>query len=164
MRIAAGSQLSKTSTSLEIAVSIAPPLVYRRAIISSERWLAFVFSHSVLAVAPDHDPMANVLLQREASPAAILLSQWLSGYAFLFGTSMNWHRAKQIRSALPAGMASGDEPLGLRAGAPGDLMKLSGGRVAVGARQASIGLDSIELTEPSSETPQSRNPAPGVHP
>ena len=108
--------------------------------------------------------MANVLLQREASPAPTLLSHWLSGYAFLFGTPMNLDRAKLIRSALPASMASGVGPFRLRVDPAGDSVKLLGEHVAVNARQANIGLDSIELTEPSSETPQSRNPAPGVHP
>ncbi len=106
--------------------------------------------------------MANVLLQREASPAPILLPHWLSGYAFLFGTPMNLDHAKLIRSALPASMTSG-RPLRRHASATGDLLKLLGERVAVNARQANIWLDLTEPIESNSEMPQSRNPAPGVH-
>src|SRR6516225_3990790 len=39
-------------------------------------------------LALDRGTMANVLLQREAQPAAALLPQWLTGYAFLFGSPM----------------------------------------------------------------------------
>ncbi|MGB7625726.1 MAG: ABC transporter substrate-binding protein, partial [Candidatus Acidiferrum sp.] len=37
-----------------------------------------------LALSLDRGTMANVLLQKQAEPAATLLPQWLSGYAFLF--------------------------------------------------------------------------------
>jgi len=58
----------------------------------------------VLWLALDRDTMANVLLQREAQPADSLLPQWLSGYAFLFESSMNLQRARELRAAFPAGV------------------------------------------------------------
>jgi ABC-type transport system substrate-binding protein len=89
-------------------------------------------------LALDRDTMANVLLQREAQPATALLPQWLTGYAFIFGSPMNLNRAREIRAALPSNEAGTAEPLRLRVDAPGDLMKLLGERVAVNARQANL--------------------------
>jgi len=86
----------------------------------------------------DRDTMANVLLQKQALPAPALLPQWLSGYAFLFGTTMNVERAKEIRVTLPANVAGGTEPLRLRVDAVGDLMKQRGERVSVNAGQANF--------------------------
>ncbi len=92
----------------------------------------------VLWLALDRDTMANVLLQREAQPADSLLPQWLSGYAFLFESSMNLQRARELRAAFPAGVPGATQPLRLRVDAPGDLFKLMGERVAVNARQANL--------------------------
>src|SRR5580658_9628279 len=86
----------------------------------------------------DRGTMANVLLQKQAEPAAALLPQWLSGYAFLFNVDTNLERAKELRRGLPANEAGGAEPLRLRVDPPGDLPKLLGERVAVNARQAAI--------------------------
>jgi ABC-type transport system substrate-binding protein len=91
-----------------------------------------------LSVSLDRGSMANVLLQKQAEPAAALLPQWLSGYAFLFNVDSNLERAKELRRGIPANSAGGSEPLRLRVDAPGDLAKLLGERVAVNARQASI--------------------------
>jgi peptide/nickel transport system substrate-binding protein len=108
----------------------------------------------------DRNTMANVLLQREALPASALLPQWLSGYAFLFGTSMNLDRAKQIRSALPANVAGGADPLRLRVDSTGDLIKLLGERVAVNARQSNI---SIQLVSHAASSSTSNAPVAGLH-
>ena len=108
----------------------------------------------------DRETMANVLLQRQALPAAALLPQWLSGYAFLFGTPMNLDRAKQIRTSLPPNLAGGADPLRLRVDASGDLMKLLGERVAVNARQANI---SIQLVSHSSTSLSTSSPSAALH-
>ncbi|MGB7844879.1 MAG: ABC transporter substrate-binding protein [Candidatus Acidiferrum sp.] len=116
-----------------------------------------------LDFALDRETMANVLLQRQALPAATLLPQWLSGYAFLFGTPMNLDRAKELRSTLPASLAGGSDPLRLRVDAVGDLMKLLGERVAVNARQANISLQLVQHSAPSSGSPPAISPATGLH-
>ncbi len=116
-----------------------------------------------LDLALDRDTMANVLLQRQALPAPALLPQWLSGYAFLFGTPMNLDRAKQIRSTLPANVAAGSDPLRLRVDAVGDLMKLLGERVAVNARQANIAIQLVAHTAPSSMGAAPSSPSTGLH-
>ena len=100
----------------------------------------------------DRQTMANVLLQKQAEPAAALLPQWLSGYAFLFTMETNIDRAKEIRAALPANVAAGKEPLRLSVDASGDLAKLLGERVAVNARQATLyraGCESRRVTRVS---------------
>ena len=91
-----------------------------------------------LSLSLDRGTMANVLLQKQAEPAAALLPQWLSGYAFLFNVETNLERAKELRRGLPANEAGGTEPLRLRVDPAGDLGKLLGERVAVNARQAAI--------------------------
>jgi hypothetical protein len=87
--------------------------------------------------------MANVLLQKQAEPAAALLPQWLSGYAFLFGVDTNLERAKELRRALPANEAAGAAPLRLRVDPAGELAKLLAERVALNARQAAIVVEVI---------------------
>lgn len=112
----------------------------------------------------DRDTMANVLLQRQALPATALLPQWLSGYAFLFGTPMSLDHARQLRSSLPANLAGGTDPLRLRVDAVGDLMKLLGERVAVNARQANISIQLVSHSATSSATSTtSASPGIGLH-
>ena len=91
-----------------------------------------------LALSLDRGTMANVLLQKQAEPAAALLPQWLSGYAFLFSVDTNLERAKELRRGLPSNETGGAEPLRLRVDPAGDLAKLLGERVALNARQATI--------------------------
>jgi peptide/nickel transport system substrate-binding protein len=100
-----------------------------------------------LSYSLDRTTMANVLLQRQAEPAAALLPQWLSGYAFLFNVDTSLERAKELRTALPANLAAPTEPLRLRVEAPGELPKLLAERVAVNARQA--GLSVLVISRPA---------------
>jgi peptide/nickel transport system substrate-binding protein len=86
----------------------------------------------------DRSTMAGVLLQKQAEPAAALLPQWLSGYAFLFHAEMDLDRAKQLRASLPANVAGGTSPLRLQTDASGDLARLLAERVAVNARQTGL--------------------------
>lgn len=90
-----------------------------------------------LSQALDRATMANVLLQKQAEPAASFLPQWLSGYAFVFGTENDVDRAKEV-SARSSGAASSPQPLRLRVDAGGDLAKLVAERVVINARQAGI--------------------------
>ena len=83
----------------------------------------------------DRNTMASVLLQKQAEPAAALLPQWLSGYAFLHHLEMNFDRAKELRASLQANLASGTAPLRLQTDAAGDLAHLLAERVAINARQ-----------------------------
>ena len=112
-----------------------------------------------LDLALDRQTMASVLLQRQAQPAESLLPQWLSGYAFLFGSAMNLDRAKELRAALPANVAGGAEPLRMRVDAVGDLMKLLGERVAINARQGNL---SVQLMPHAASGTGATGPA-GLH-
>ena len=115
-----------------------------------------------LSLALDRGTMANVLLQKQAQPAAALLPQWLSGYAFLFSVETNLERAKEIRGELPANEAAAAEPLRLHVDAPGDLAKLLGERVAVNARQAAILVQTVSRSA-AHTTPGANDPPMGVH-
>jgi peptide/nickel transport system substrate-binding protein len=119
-----------------------------------------------LSLSLDRGTMASVLLQKQAEPAAALLPQWLSGYAFLFNVDTNLERAKELRRGLPANEAAGVEPLRLRVDPAGDLPKLLGERVAVNARQAAILVQVLSRpatrANAASSAPSSDLPA-GVH-
>jgi len=91
-----------------------------------------------LTLSLDRATMAGVLLQKQAEPAAALLPQWLSGYAFLFRAETDFERAKQLRAALPPNVAGGASPLRLQTDILGDLARLLADRVAVNARQTGI--------------------------
>lgn len=106
-----------------------------------------------LSLSLDSDTMAGVLLQKQADPAAALLPQWLSGYAFLFGRSMNLDRAKELRASIPAAEAGGSDPLRLRIDAPGEVSKLLGERVAINARQANLYLQVVPRSGAASNAP-----------
>jgi ABC-type oligopeptide transport system substrate-binding subunit len=113
----------------------------------------------------DRGTMANVLLQKQAEPAAALLPQWLSGYAFLFTVDTNLERAQELRRRLPTNEATAAEPLRLRVDPAGDLAKLLGERVAVNARQAAIlvQVTNRPVTRAGAVSPASSEPASGVH-
>jgi len=117
-----------------------------------------------LSLSLDRGTMANVLLQKQAEPAAALLPQWLSGYAFLFNVDTNLERAKELRRGLPANEAAGAEPLRLRVDPAGDLAKLLGERVAVNARQAAILVQVTARPAPraGAASPATSDPPSGV--
>jgi peptide/nickel transport system substrate-binding protein len=118
-----------------------------------------------LSLSLDRGTMANVLLQKQAEPAAALLPQWLSGYAFLFNVDTNLERAKELRRGLPANEAAGAEPLRLRVDPTGDLAKLLGERVAVNARQSGIYVQVVARPIPrtTAAPPATSDPPSGVH-
>jgi ABC-type transport system substrate-binding protein len=74
-----------------------------------------------LSLSLDRETMADVLLQRQAEPAATLLQQWLSGYALLFTVDINFDRAKVVDETRAADFAEAAAPLRLRADAPRPL-------------------------------------------
>ncbi|MBZ5701934.1 MAG: hypothetical protein LAN84_08805 [Acidobacteriia bacterium] len=118
-----------------------------------------------LALSLDRATMAGVLLQKQAEPAAALLPAWLSGYAFLFTVETNVDRAREMRAALPATLATAGEPLRLRVDAPGDLARLLGDRIAVNARQALLIVQVVNrmgARAAAAAAPPSREPAPGM--
>jgi ABC-type transport system substrate-binding protein len=96
-----------------------------------------------LALSLDRATMAGVLLQRQGEPAAALLPQWLSGYAFLFRAELDVERAKQLRASLPANVAGGTSPLRVLPQGPSDLARLLAERVAVNARQAGLSVQPL---------------------
>jgi hypothetical protein len=119
-----------------------------------------------LSLSLDRSTMASVLLQKQAEPAAALLPQWLSGYAFLFTVDTNLNRAKEIRAALPANAAAGAQPLRLRVDAPSDIAKLLGERVAVNARQALLVVQVVNRAASrgsANDPPPASDPPVGVH-
>lgn len=146
--------------------SSAPVTLYGLRFDETQASAADATLREAVAFSLDRKTMANVLLQKQAEPASALLPQWLSGYAFLFNMEPDLQRAKEIRAALPAKVATVTEPLRLRVDAPGDLAKLLGERVAVNARQAAILVSSLPHALPpeaGGTTTTSSDPGAGLH-
>jgi ABC-type transport system substrate-binding protein len=94
-----------------------------------------------LSLAIDRAAIVNVLLQRQGEPAASLLPEWLSGYAFLFSVEPNVADAKKIRAQYPnsplqALVYDGADP----------SAALIAQRIAVNARDAGINLSVLTET------------------
>lgn len=90
-----------------------------------------------MALLIDRAPIANVLAQHKGEAAFGLLPQWLSGYAFLFQSSPDVTRAKQIAAQVRPGAIS------LRYPANDLFLRSVAERLALNARDAGI---SIQLT------------------
>ena len=85
-----------------------------------------------LALSIDRAPIVNVLAQRKGEAAFTLLPQWLSGYAFLFQSTPDVVRAKQLASQLRPGPVSFSYP------ANDAFLRSVAERVALNARDAGI--------------------------
>jgi hypothetical protein len=87
-----------------------------------------------LALALDRAPIVNVLAQRKGDAAYSLLPRWLTGYAFLFQSTPDLPRAKQMVSQLRLGPISLSYP-------PNDVfLRTVAERVALNARDAGIAI------------------------
>jgi hypothetical protein len=85
-----------------------------------------------IAAAVDRAPIVNVLAQRKGEAAFSLLPQWLTGYAFLFQSTPDLARAKQIVSQSHLGPVSLSYP-------PNDaFLRSVAERIALNARDAGI--------------------------
>jgi hypothetical protein len=113
---------------------------------SPVRVLALVFAphfedarvREALALAVDRSAIHTVLLQRQGEISGALLPQWLSGYAFLFPTTADLGRARQL--------AAGARPIALSVNDP--AVRAIAERIALNARDAGLAV---------SVTPQAAN-------
>jgi peptide/nickel transport system substrate-binding protein len=119
------------------------PLAGRRVWSSSPvRVMALAFGPRVddarlreaLALAVDRAAIHNVLLQRQGEISGALLPQWLSGYAFLFATSADVDKARQLVAGLPAAARS------LTIGFTDPAVRPIAERIALNARYAGLAL------------------------
>ena len=112
--------------------------------------LALRFSHSnvrdarvrqAIGLAIDRESIFNVLLQRHGEPTAGLLPNWMTGYAFLFPTTPQVARARQLRTEARHAAAL---TLVYDAGDP--LSRLVAERIALNAADAGITLKTLPST------------------
>jgi MarR-like DNA-binding transcriptional regulator SgrR of sgrS sRNA len=101
--------------------------------------LALVFEASsdehvreAVALSIDRTTIHTVLLQKQGVPTGAILPQWLSGYAFLFPTTRDLDRARQLgRGAAPIALAYN----------PMDVtLHLIADRIAVNARETGLAI------------------------
>ena len=86
-----------------------------------------------LARSLDRAAITTVLLQRQGEPAASLLPQWMSGYAFLFPAAPDLARARQLRAELSAAL-----PLSLVYDSADPLGQAVAERIALNARDVGL--------------------------
>lgn len=86
-----------------------------------------------LGLSMDRAALVNFVLQKEGVPAASLLPQWLSGYAFLFSAAPDLAAARQLvaQSSPPPSLELGHD-------AADPLERLVAERIVVNARDAGI--------------------------
>ncbi len=96
-----------------------------------------------VALSIDRSAIQTVLLQRQGAPAAALLPQWLSGYAFLFSDARDLDRARQVapRGAAPLTIAYDPQDASARAIAD---------RIAVNAHEAGLTIRTTPSGQPAS--------------
>src|SRR5262249_28899605 len=112
---------------------------------SPVRVLALVFSGRVddarireaLALAVDRSAIHTVLLQRQGEISGALLPQWISGYAFLFPSSADLGRARQL--------AAGARPITLGVSDP--ALRPIADRIAINARDAGLRVSVTQTPE-----------------
>ena len=83
----------------------------------------------------DRASIRNVLLQGQGEPAAGILPNWISGYAFVFPVDANLRRGQELRGEVPRAPVW---TLSYDAGDP--LGRLIAERIALNARDAGIAL------------------------
>lgn len=88
-----------------------------------------------LALSIDRGSIAKVLLQRQAEPAAALLPQWMTGYAFLFPIGRNLEQAREEQLKAPSLILNYDFADG--------SAKAIAERIAVNAREAGIVVQTV---------------------
>lgn len=86
-----------------------------------------------VSVVMDRGAINNVLLQRRGEAAGGLLPNWISGYAFLFPTTQDLRRARELQA-----QAQGRKSLVIAYPENDWLLQLMAERVAVNARDAGI--------------------------
>ncbi len=87
-----------------------------------------------IALSLDRQAIQKVLLQKQGEPAAGLLPQWLSGYAFLFKSNRDIERARQLVAILPLPL----KPITLTYDVEDSVGQMVADRVAVNCRDAGI--------------------------
>lgn len=101
-----------------------------------------------LSLAIDRTSLVNVVLQKEGEPAAALLPQWSTGYAFLFASQFDPAAARQLVAqispapALKLGYDSADA-----------LERMIAERIAVNAQAAGIAVSAVPTVDNASAAP-----------
>jgi peptide/nickel transport system substrate-binding protein len=90
-----------------------------------------------MSLAVDRSSIADVVLQRQGTPAGSLLPNWLSGYAFLFPSALNLPRAKELVIAT-RNEVSRTAPLALVYDSADTEARAVAERVAVNLKEAGI--------------------------
>jgi ABC-type transport system substrate-binding protein len=111
--------------------------------------VAVVFAHNsetvsdirvraAIALALDRNSIQGVLLQKQGVPAASIMPGWMSGYDFLFVSSQDIGRARQLRA-----QARQNAPIILAYDPADALLKLIAERVALNARDAGLNVQAF---------------------
>ncbi len=149
-------------------IEVAPEQA-RRAVLDGRRlensapaeWMALVFNRNsqspeegllrqALSLSIDRAAMNDVLLQGGGEPAGTFLPGWMTGYAFLFPSTVDLQRVGQVRSGL---RTAPSWTLSYEASDP--LARVMAERIALNARDAGLTLQPTNSSD--------RRPATGSH-
>jgi ABC-type transport system substrate-binding protein len=91
-----------------------------------------------LALAVNRAAIHSVLLQGQGEISGALLPQWISGYAFLFSTSVDVARARALAAAAPAAARS------FTLGVDDAALQLMADRIKLNAREAGLAVSVVQ--------------------
>jgi peptide/nickel transport system substrate-binding protein len=116
--------------------------------------LALMFTHDTqssqekllrqaLALSIDRDSIGNVLLEGAAQPAASLLPNWMTGYAFVFSSQSDLAQARRLRDQV---QSAPTWTLSYDGGDP--ISRLIAERIALNAKDAGLSVRAAPITNP----------------
>jgi peptide/nickel transport system substrate-binding protein len=116
--------------------------------------LALMFTHhtqssqekllrQALALSIDRDSIGNVLLEGAAQPAASLLPNWMTGYAFVFSSQSDLAQARRLRDQV---QSAPTWTLSYDGGDP--ISRLIAERIALNAKDAGLSVRAAPITNP----------------
>jgi MarR-like DNA-binding transcriptional regulator SgrR of sgrS sRNA len=88
-----------------LAIAVSAPVEVLALQITASNTLADLSLRTAIAFAIDRTTLANVIYQKQAKPAASLLPQNVSGYAFLFTAERNLDKARELRRGESAALS-----------------------------------------------------------
>ncbi len=118
-------------------LAVSPPVEVLALVFDGPRAIAPAVEEA-LALSIDRAAIHTVLLQREGEVSAALLPQWLSGYSFVFRTTRDVARARQL--------GAGAGPLTLAYERSDALARSIAERIAVNANEAGLSLRAVPGT------------------
>jgi ABC-type transport system substrate-binding protein len=127
-----------------LTLAVSAPVEVLALQIADSGALANANLRAAIALAIDRNALANVVFQKQAKPAASLLPQAVSGFAFLFSANRDLNKAHELRG--------GNTPPVLSLAANGFAAdQLAAQRIVLNLREAGFNVQLVPASTPSAE-------------